>query len=221
LNYYPVFLNTQGRKAVVVGGGRVAERKALSLLKAGADVTVVSPSLTRRLLKEKSAGTIRHIPRTYRKSDLKGAFLVISATDSPETNRDVAGNAPSLVNVVDVPSECNFIAPSVVKRGPLFIAISSSGVSPALSKTIRMELEKLYGPEFSEYLRFIKKIRARAMSGTMKKSVRERFLKGIGSGKMLKLLREKGIAAAKDEVARRLSVAGKGPGKKQPHREHL
>jgi precorrin-2 dehydrogenase/sirohydrochlorin ferrochelatase len=204
VEYYPAFLDLKGKKAVVVGGGKVAERKVLSLLKSGADVTVISPFLTERLAREKSREHIRHLNRRYRKNDLKGAFIVIAATDSPEINRTVGRDAPALVNVVDVPAECNFIAPSVVKRGALSIAISTGGISPAMSKALRKEIEELYGSRFSEYLEFVKKIRAKAMTEIADKKRRASFLKGLASEEMLEMLRGKGIAAVKDEVAGRL-----------------
>lgn len=156
MNYYPVFLNLQNKKIVVIGGGKVAERKVISLLRAGGEVTVVSPTITARLEREKSRGSISHLRRRFLEKDLAGAFLVISATDSPEINSKAAKNAPALVNVVDVPSLCNFIVPSAVKRGPLVVAVSTSGVSPAMARTLRMELKGIYGPEFSDYLRFLK-----------------------------------------------------------------
>jgi precorrin-2 dehydrogenase/sirohydrochlorin ferrochelatase len=202
--YYPAFLNLKGKKAVVVGGGKVAERKALSLLKSGAKVTVISPFLTVRLAREKSRESIRHLARRYRKNDLRGAFIVIAATDSPETNHSVGRDAPALVNVVDVPAECNFIAPSVVKRGPLTIAISTGGISPAMSKALRKELEGLYGSRFSDYLGFVKKIRARAMTEIDNREKRETLLKGLASEEMLEMLRVRGLTAVKDEVAGRL-----------------
>lgn len=181
LSYYPVFLNLKNKGCVVVGGGKVAERKVLSLLKSGAEVTVISPELTKRLKKESLSGRIKHIPRRYKKGDLKNAFLVIAATDSNEINEKVSEDAPHLINVVDVPSLCNFIVPSVVKRGPLTIAISTSGVSPSMAKTIRKELEKLYGPEFARYLNSLKKIRIKAMAEIKDKKERERFLKKLAA----------------------------------------
>jgi precorrin-2 dehydrogenase/sirohydrochlorin ferrochelatase len=213
--YYPAFLNLKGKKAVVVGGGKVAERKALSLLKSGAEVTVISPFLTVRLVREKSRESIRHLARRYRKNDLKGAFIVIAATDSPEINHMVGRDAPALVNVVDVPAECNFIAPSVVKRGPLTIAISTGGISPAMSKALRKELEGLYGSRFSDYLGFVKKIRKRAMSEIDDRKKRETLLKGLASEEMLEILRVRGLTAVKDEVAARLrKIVGKEQRKK-------
>ena len=202
--YYPAFLNLEGRKTVVVGGGRVAERKVSALLKAGADVTVISPSITKGLLKISGGGKIRHIARAYRMNDLRGAFLVIAATDSPETNKRVSKDAPGLVNVVDVPSECNFIAPSVVRRGPLLLAISTSGASPAFARTLRRELEKSYGPELTQYLKFLQGVRAKAMSVFPKKDEREDFLKGAASEEILALLRARGVDAVKEVISARL-----------------
>ncbi len=204
MNYYPAFLNLTGRKAVVVGGGKVAERKVRALISSGADITLISPSLTKGLRKSLTAGIIRHIPRQYRRGDLKGAFLVIAATDSAETNRKVSKEAPALVNVVDVPEECNFIAPSVVKRGHLVIAISTGGASPAFSRAIRQELQLLYGSEFSGYLKFIKEIRRKAMTVITEKDRRELFLKGLASEEVLAMLRNKGAEAVKKVVMRRL-----------------
>lgn len=188
--YYPVFLNLKGKKCVVVGGGRVAERKVLSLLESGADITVISPDLTKRLRKENvnrlnrvkgSGGNLRHISREYKKGDLRNAFLVIAATDSMETNKKVSADAPNLINVADAPLLCNFIAPSVARRGPLTIAISTSGVSPSIAKAIRKELEKLYGPKLGRRLGSIKKIRTKALSEIKDKKERERFLKKLGA----------------------------------------
>ncbi len=204
MNYYPVFLNLKGRKALVVGGGKVAERKVSALLKAGADVIVVSPSLTPGLKRELSRKRIGHLPRTYRRGDLKGVFLTIAATDSAETNRRISKDAPALVNVVDVPSECNFIAPSVVRRGPLLLAISTSGTSPAFARTLRKELEKSCGPDLSEYLKFLKKVRVKAMTAIPEKGRREAFLKGLASEEVLKTLRSKGAEAVKKAVSGRL-----------------
>ena len=105
---------------------------------------------------------------------------------------------------------CNFIVPSVIKRNPLTIAISTSGISPALSRSIRRELEKIYGSEFSYYLRSLKKVRAKAMESILNKKERERFLKAVASEKMIGLLRGKGYREAKrvaDDLLRAAKVA--------------
>lgn len=202
---YPAFLNLKGKRAVVIGGGKVAERKILTLLKAGADITVISPELTKRIEGEKQKGNIKYIQRQYRKSDLKNAFLVIAATDSQDINKKVSKDASCPVNVVDSPSLCNFIVPSVIKRGPLTIAVSTSGISPALSKSIRGELQKLYGPEFAKYLITLEKIRKKAMREIRDKKERTRFLRNLASERVIEILRQKGFK----EIAKILLSAEK------------
>jgi precorrin-2 dehydrogenase/sirohydrochlorin ferrochelatase len=191
--YYPAFLNLKGKKVIVIGGGKVAERKTRALLKIGADVTIISPEITKRIDKEKLKGKIKHVSRQYKKGDSKKAFVIIAATDSYEINKKVSQDAPCLVNVVDSPSLCNFIVPSVIRRGPLIIAISTSGISPALSKSIRRELDRLYTPEFAKYLKLLEKIRGRAMKEIPVKKKRTEFLKSLASEKMIKMLRKKGL----------------------------
>ncbi len=193
MKYYPVFLALSGKKAVIVGGGRVAERKAAALIKAGAIVEVVSPAITKVLGDYRKKGLIRHKRKKYEKADLKDAFIVIAASSSIETNSQVNMDARQLINVVDTPSEGNFITPSIVRRGPLTIAISTEGCSPAVSKAIRKEIQSLYGPEFSKYLRFAGKVRKEAMSEIKDPRERERFLKGLASEDILVTLRNKGL----------------------------
>jgi precorrin-2 dehydrogenase/sirohydrochlorin ferrochelatase len=194
--YYPTFLDLTEKKAVVVGGGKVAERKILTLLKTGTEVTVISPALTIKLEKEKQKGKIRHIPRQYRTGDLKKAFLVVAATDSPVINEKVSQDAPCLVNVVDTPCQCNFIVPATVDRWPLHIAVSTSGISPALSRSIRRELETMYGRQFSGYLKALMRIRKKAMKAIQDKRKREEFLRAIASEKTIKMLRREGLKEA-------------------------
>ena len=200
MKYYPVFLNMQSKKVVIIGGGTVAERKAGTLLKAGARVTVVSPELTEKLGNLEQNKIIKHISRGYRKNDIKDAFLVVAATDSSDINTRVSRDARGLVNVVDLPSLCNFIAPSVITRGALTIAISTSGISPALAKTIRKELEKQYGTEITMYLKFLNGIRIRTLATIPEQSKREKFLKGLASKKILQMLRVKGVQEVKKAV---------------------
>jgi precorrin-2 dehydrogenase/sirohydrochlorin ferrochelatase len=194
--YYPIFLNLKNKSVVIIGGGKVAERKVVTLLKTGADLTVISPELTKKIEREKLKGRIKHIRRQYRKGDLKNAFLVIAATDSPNVNEQVSKDATCLVNVVDTPHLCNFIVPSVIKRNPLTIAVSTSGISPALSRSIRKELEKMYGSEFSEYLKLLRRIRTEAMRVIKDNRKRGEFLKAIASKKIIEMLREKGFREA-------------------------
>ena len=178
--YYPVFLDLTGKKCVIVGGGLVAERKCRSLIKTGTLITVIAPEITKGLRTFKDKGVIRHIGRAYRKGDIASANIVISATGSRETNERVARDAQSLhklVNVVDTPDLCNFIVPSVFRRGMLSIAVSTGGVIPAFAKEIRKELEDIYGPELEGKLKAIGKMRDRAKKEITGKKERERFIK--------------------------------------------
>lgn len=193
MRYYPVFLNLNRKKAVVVGGGKVAERKILTLIKAGAVVTVVSPDITRPIGGLKKKGLITHVKRHYKKGDLKNAFIVIAGTSSDKTNTKIAQDAKYLINVIDKPSEGNFIVPSIVKRGPLTIAISTEGCSPAIAKAIRKELEKLYNTEFAHYLRFLGEMRQKAMKKIKDNKKRKKFFKELASEEMFNILRSRGF----------------------------
>jgi len=203
-NYYPAFINLCGKQCVVVGGGKVAERKVLTLLDSGAAVKVISPALTDVLEKQKDKGRIRHIRRNYRSGDLKGAFLVIAATSDERINRKVSDDAPCLVNVVDKPEMANFIVPSVVNRGPMTIAVSTSGASPAIARAVRKELELLYNKDFGQFLDFLKKLRKRAIKEITDKKARERFLKDVASKEVLSILRGKGFKEAKEKVINKI-----------------
>jgi precorrin-2 dehydrogenase/sirohydrochlorin ferrochelatase len=200
LNYYPAFINLREKQCVVVGGGKVAERKVLTLIRSGAKVKVISPAITGILERYKQEGRIRHIKRNYKKGDLNDAFLVIAATSDEEINRKVSVDAPFLVNAVDMPEMANFIVPSVINRGLLTIAISTSGASPAIAKAIRKELEMLYGREFGQFLFYIKSLRGRAMKEISDKRIREGFLKGIASEEIFELLRKKGFRSARKKI---------------------
>ena len=163
--FYPMMVDVAGKRCLVVGGGRVAERKVLSLVECGAEVEVVSPSTTARLAALASAGRLRLRRRPVRPTDLLGAFLVVMATDDAQVNREVAEtvrSAGGLVNVADDPDACTFLVPSVVRRGDLTIAISTGGGSPALAKKLRQRLEQTIGPEYEAFLGALRTLRERA-----------------------------------------------------------
>ena len=131
-------------RCVVIGAGIIAQRKVEQLLEANASITLVSPEATDELVALASAGKIRWVERKYARGDLAGAFLAIAATDDTRTNREIHHEAEiekTLLNVVDVTELCDFIAPSVVKRGAVTIAISTAGSSPALARKIRELME--------------------------------------------------------------------------------
>ncbi|NOY97819.1 MAG: bifunctional precorrin-2 dehydrogenase/sirohydrochlorin ferrochelatase [Chloroflexi bacterium] len=135
----------------MIGGGAVAARKAAGLVAAGARPVVISPTLHAELENMRAAGQIEHFPRPYQPGDLEGAFLVIAATEDPGLNRQVGEacrRAGVLVNVVDSPQECNFIAPAVVRRGDFVVSISTGGTAPALAARTRATLEARFGREY-------------------------------------------------------------------------
>jgi precorrin-2 dehydrogenase/sirohydrochlorin ferrochelatase len=210
MRYYPVFLNLKGKKAVVVGGGKVAERKAIALVKSGALVEIISPTITKSLERYTKKGLIKHIKRNYKKGDLKGAFVVVIGTSSQEANIKIAKDAElrkgsqQLINVVDTPSQGNFIVPSVVRRGPLTIAISTEGCSPAVSKAIRKEIERRYDSSFAHYLQFVRSIRKKAMEKIRDNKKREKFLKALASEEIFNTLKSKGLNAVSKKILNHL-----------------
>lgn len=151
--YYPILLNIQGRKCLVVGGGPVALRKVKALLEHGANAEVVSPTFCPELNQLATDGAIRAIQRDYKSEDLQHTFIAIAATDDAKTNERVAAEARRrgvLVNVVDDPKNSDFIVPSYLKRGDVIIAVSTSGRSPALARKIRSELENDFKAEYEQ-----------------------------------------------------------------------
>src|SRR5512147_3181782 len=166
MKFYPAYLDLRDRPCLVIGGGAVAERKALSLLEAGAEVTIVSPSLTPKLQKLSVSGKITHRQKNFDEQDLAGEALVVVATGSPDVNVVAARACKKrhiLVNVAAPPEESTFIVPSLVERGELLIAVSTAGASPALAKRIRQELERQYGTEYGLFLEKLSTVRSRVL----------------------------------------------------------
>lgn len=152
MGFYPLFLELAGRACVVIGGGAVAERKVEGLLQVEASVTVISPTLSDRLEAWKTEGRIRHLRRDYGPGDLAGSQLAFVATDDGEVNAAVAREGRERgvwVNAADDPAHCDFILPSVLRRGPLAVAVATGGSSPALSRAVREELEAYFTPDYT------------------------------------------------------------------------
>ncbi len=204
MKYYPAFLDLRKRPCTVVGGGAVAERKALSLLTAGADVTVISPTLTPKLHQLSVSGKITHLKKNFEEQDIDRALLVIAATDSPEVNSGAARACREknvLVNVAVPPEESSFIVPSVVERGELVIAVSTGGASPALSKKIRQKIEKQYGPEYGLLLRELASLRKRMLEEVPYEDARRKIFQAIVDSDILDLLRQGKTREAKLRMA--------------------
>lgn len=161
---YPICLvSLENRRAVVIGGGKVAARKAQALLEAGAPVTAVSSEFCEVFQSlYNSHQELELIWRSYRPGDLSGAFIVIAATDDAPVNREVWSEAIQrgcLVNVVDDPEHSNFIVPAVLERGEVKIAVTTGGASPALARRIRERLESLFGEEYGDLAYLLAELR--------------------------------------------------------------
>ncbi|OQY51962.1 MAG: siroheme synthase [Desulfobacteraceae bacterium 4572_89] len=188
MKYYPIFLDVKDRVCLVVGGGEVGARKALGLERAGARVRVVSREFSHGL----EAGVNKRIQlqcRAYEKSDLDNIFLVFAATNNAKLNQMIKKDAEKeniLCNIADAPGQSDFILPSIVERGDLVCAVSTSGSSPALAKKIRKDLESMFGPEYSVLL---------TLMGNIRKKLLEQGHDPSGHKKIFKILIEKNLPA--------------------------
>lgn len=162
MRYYPIFVDLARRACVVVGGGRIAERKVLGLLDARARVTLISPRITSRLSELAGAGTIDYMNRRYAPGDLAGYELAFVATNDPEVAGSVfqEGRRRGVwVNAADDPIHCDFTLPAVLRRGGLTVAVSSGGASPAVSRAVREELERCLPPGYGVLLEVAAEVR--------------------------------------------------------------
>ena len=180
--FFPVFLNLKDKLCIVIGGGKVAERKVENLLIAQAKVKLISPEVTFKLKKLAEEGKIEWEKRVYKKGDLNSAWLVIAATDNPEIQKEVFKEAEEkhiFCNVVDVPELCSFIVPSTIRRGLLTIAISTSGVSPAVARRLRETLEEIIGEEYALYLKLMKDLRKQILNLNLSPEEKEEKLQKL------------------------------------------
>lgn len=167
-HYYPVALDLRNRPCLVVGGGPVAEAKVEGLLEAGARVTVVSPALTERLASWALEGRVAHRPREYCAADIDGHQLAFSATDRRDVTEAVAAAARRRgvwVNAADDPKYCDFLLPSVLRRGRLQVAVSTGGASPALAARVRRDLESYFTPEYEDLVELAAEVRHELRAG--------------------------------------------------------
>ena len=166
MGYYPVSVDLTGRPCLVVGGGAIAERKVAGLVEAGARVTVVSPSLTPTLLELAAEARLHWRPREYVQGDAAGFSLVMVATDDRAVNRAVAAECRERgiwVNCADDPPRCDFILPSVFRRGAVTVAVSTGGTSPTMARLVREELDALLPDDVAPLTEVMAEVR-RALS---------------------------------------------------------
>jgi precorrin-2 dehydrogenase / sirohydrochlorin ferrochelatase len=162
VGYYPVFLEMKDRRCVVIGGGAVAERKVEGLLEVGANVTVISPAITDGLRELLTQGAIRYVAREYQTGDRAGYDMVFVATDNGEINAVISNEPRSLriwVNSADDPDHCDFILPAVIRRGDLVVAVSTGGVSPAVTRVIREEINEYFTTDYASFVRIAGEVR--------------------------------------------------------------
>jgi siroheme synthase-like protein len=184
-NLFPMFVKLDGRQVLVVGAGRVGEPKIRGLLPTGAKIRVVAYEASEIVRQWAGSGEIALEERGFVLSDLDGAFLVVVATCSPETNELIFLEAQSrgiLCNVVDVPEQCDFYYPAVVQRGHLQIAISTSGQSPSLAQKIRQQLERQFGPGYARWVAELGETRRNILASDLDPERKRFLLQSLASG---------------------------------------
>jgi siroheme synthase-like protein len=208
--YYPVFLDVDGRRCLVIGGGMVALRKVKALLDFGAKVEVISPGLCVGLKQILIDKKIKVLKRKFQAGDLKGAFLAIAATASSRTNAEIAEEGRRqkvLINAVDDPAHCDFILPSYVRRGGITLAVSTSGMSPALARKIRSRLEKDISKEYETLAVICEEVRAQLKRDRIKVSG-SRWQEALDLDHLIALIREGRSSEAKSLLLHNLKQIG-------------
>ncbi len=165
--YYPIFLQLQDRRVLVIGGGKEAQHKVRGLLAAGARLTIIAPELTKELQGRLASGELDVLQREYQDGDLAGYEVCMVATDDGEVNAQVAAEGKRQriwVNAADDPANCDFILPAVVRRGAITLAASTGGTSPALARRLREELEAYLTEEMPALADLLGEVRAELKS---------------------------------------------------------
>jgi precorrin-2 dehydrogenase/sirohydrochlorin ferrochelatase len=206
--FFPMLVNLAGRKCLVVGAGTVAVAKIEGLLLCGAEVVVVSPRAVETIQRLARTGRLVWRRRAFSPRDVQGRFLAIAATNSSKVNEAVFHACVArgvLCNSVDDPEHCDFIYPAVARRGPLQIAISTGGRSPALAARLRRELERQFGPEWGAWVEDLGKRRDALLRGKMPEKSRLRRLQQMTTPQAFRdFLRDRGQTPARKKRAARL-----------------
>lgn len=201
MTFYPVFLDLAGRRVVLVGGGAVAWQKIPALLEAGARIDLVSPEVVPEIEALNKEGRLKWHARPYQKTDIKEARLVIAATDNPDVQKTVACDCRSQgiwVNVVDVPPLCDFIAPAIVRKGPVQVAVSTGGAAPALAKYLRMKLENALDPAYADFAVMVGRYRADILK--LPKDRRRALWDKLVNDAFFQNIRDHGIGQAESQL---------------------
>ena len=209
--YYPVYLDIEERNVLIIGGGNVCARKAETMMKYGAHVTIVSPEFTDEIEGWATQGVLELRRKPYEEPDLHGASIVIASTDDPCINARIARDCRRRkipVNVVDVTHLCEFIVPAIVESGSIQIAVSTGGKSPALARTLKEDLQKFVGPEYDEVNQVLGSLRSAAKKTLPTDIDRKRFFDSIIAKGILEMLREGRRNDAYTTIARSCEEAG-------------
>jgi siroheme synthase-like protein len=183
--FYIACLKLTGRRCLVVGGGDIGLEKVEGLLACEGEVVLVAPDAVEELRQYAAEGSITWERREYEPGDLEGSFMAIACTDDTEVNIRVYEDAERramLVNIVDVPPLCNFILPAIVRTGPLAIAISTAGASPALAKRMKREVAELFGDEYARLAIMLNDARGWAKGTLPTYQDRKAFFESIVNG---------------------------------------
>jgi precorrin-2 dehydrogenase/sirohydrochlorin ferrochelatase len=186
-----MFVKLDGREVLVVGAGRVGETKIRGLLSTGAKIRVIARAASETVREWDRNGQIALEQRDFVASDLDHAFLVVVATSSRELNEFIYTEAQSrrvLCNVVDVPEQCDFYYPAVVRRGDLQIAISTSGQSPSLAQKIRQQLERQFGPGYAEWVAALGETRRKVLASNLNPERKRGLLQSLASAEAFEAL---------------------------------
>lgn len=192
--FLPINLRVTGRSVTVVGGGGVGRRKCVSLLEAGACVTVIAPMVDTELAELAQSGRISLILRPYVTGDLAGAFLAYAATDDPAVNRAVADEASSRgipVDVTDAPERGSFISPAVLRRGDLVIAVSTDGGAPGFAARVRDEIAGAIGAEYAEALLILGAVREKLLTEPENTAYNKKILRHLSAAPLPELVRSR------------------------------
>ncbi|MEI6134945.1 MAG: bifunctional precorrin-2 dehydrogenase/sirohydrochlorin ferrochelatase [Desulfomonile sp.] len=193
---YPLMMNLQNKRVIVIGGGRVAFRKTTGLLDSGALVVVISPKLISEMERLKNEEKIEWKEALFDESildDYRDAILIFGTTDDRQVNLHIykaAFRRRLPCNIADVPDLCTFIVPAVISQGDLMIAVSTGGASPALARKIREELEKQYGPEYGKMTKLMGDLRKRVLNSSCDSDENRKLFSEIVDSELLEAIRQ-------------------------------
>jgi siroheme synthase-like protein len=209
--YYPIFLDIENREVVLVGGGAVCARKAETVLRYGARVTIVAPTFTEEIEAWGRDGRVTLRRKRYDHGDLEGATIVFASTDDATVNEQIAHDCRARripVNVADDLSLCEFIVPAVIENGSVQVAVSTGGKSPALARMLKRDLQRVIGPEYTEVNDLLGALRDDAKSALPTDADRKAFFDDLLAAGILEMLRAGKTKEAYETIVAKCAAAG-------------